>query len=935
LLLLWKGEIEMDYNKTMNLPVTDFPMRANLPEREPGVQKVWDERAVYRQVLDRAKEKNFPPFILHDGPPYANGHMHIGHALNKTLKDIVIKFRAMQGHYTPMVHGWDTHGLPIEQEVIKKLKVNRFEVGPVEFRKKCADYALQFQSIQEQEIRRLGVWGLWDSSYLTLRPQYEAKQIEVFGEMAAKGHIYKGLKPVYWCAACETALAEAEIEYDDHKSYSVYVKFAVRDGKGKLPEKDTYVVIWTTTPWTLPANVAICLHPEFEYTLLDNGQEKLLVAAEQADRFLEETGLEGYRSVGKRILGRELEGVVAKHPFIERDSLLILGEHVTIDTGTGCVHTAPGHGMEDYEVGRLYNLPIISPVTGKGTFSEEAGPYAGMKLEEANPVIIEDLRKSGHLIASGTLSHQYAHCWRCKRPVYFRATEQWFASIEGFREDALKAIKNVRWIPAWGEERISNMVAGRSDWCISRQRIWGVPIPIFYCEDCGTPLMTKESILSVRDHFAKEGSNAWYTHSAEELLPSGTKCAHEGCSGTKFRKEQDIMDVWFDSGSSHAAVLDTHPELSWPCDLYLEGSDQYRGWFQSSLLTAVATRGQAPYRAQLTHGFILDAQNRKMSKSEGNVIAPETIIKQFGADLLRLWVASSDYKADISVSLDIFKQISEVYRRIRNTARFLLANLNDFEPEKDCVPFNKLSELDRWALLRKEQLLRKVTKAYDEYEFHLVYHAIHNFCAVDMSALYLDIVKDRLYCLRKADPQRRSTQTVLYEILRDLAVMIAPILVHTAEEIWSYLPGSKESSVFLASWPKQNGCYLDENLEQKWSKLLEVREDVSKALELARAEKKIGSSLEARVVIYPTKEYVATVEAFKQQLAELFITSQAEVGATGTIPQDAHKGLQTGTIVAVFPAKGQKCQRCWTFSETVGQCQDHPEICERCSTAIE
>lgn len=917
-------------------------MRANLPDREPGIQKAWEERDVYHQVLNRAKENNLPPFILHDGPPYANGHMHMGHALNKTLKDIVIKFRAMQGHYTPMVHGWDTHGLPIEQEVIKKLKVNRFELGPVEFRKKCADYALQFQSIQEQEIRRLGVWGLWDSSYLTLLPQYEAKQIEVFGEMVAKGHIYKGLKPVYWCAACETALAEAEIEYNDHKSFSIYVKFAVRDGKGKIPEKDTYVVIWTTTPWTLPANVAICLHPEFEYTLLDNGQEKLLVAAELADRFLEETGLEGYRAVGARIPGSELEGVMARHPFIERDSLLILGEHVTIDTGTGCVHTAPGHGMEDYEVGRLYNLPIISPVTGKGTFSEEAGPYAGMKLEDANPIIVEDLRKSGHLITSGFFSHQYAHCWRCKHPVYFRATEQWFASIAGFREEALEAIKEVRWIPAWGEERISNMVAGRSDWCISRQRIWGVPIPIFYCEDCGTPLMTKETILSVRDHFAKEGSNAWYTHSAEELLPPGTKCAHEGCSGTKFRKEQDIMDVWFDSGSSHAAVLETHPELSWPCDLYLEGSDQHRGWFQSSLLTAVATRGRAPYRAVLTHGYVLDTQDRKMSKSEGNVIAPEAIIKQFGADLLRLWVASSDYKADINVSMDIFKQISEVYRRIRNTARFLLANLNDFEPENDCVPFSQLGELDRWALLRKEQLVRKVTGAYDEYEFHQLYHAIHNFCAVDMSALYLDIVKDRLYCLCKEDPQRRSTQTVLYEILRDLAVMIAPVLIHTAEEIWGYLPGSKESTVFLASWPKQNDCYLDENLEQKWSKLLDIREDVSKALELARAEKKIGSSLEAKVVIYPTQEYVATVNAFKQQLAELFITSQAEVGEAGagaefgkaSIPEDAHKGLKTGTIVVVAPAKGQKCQRCWAFSETVGQCQDHLEICERCAAAI-
>lgn len=924
----------MDYNKTMNLPATDFPMRANLPQREPEIQNFWVEQGIYGKVLDQAREEGRPPFILHDGPPYANGHIHIGHALNKTLKDIVVRYRAMRGFYTPLVHGWDTHGLPIEQQVIKSSKLNRFELGPVEFRKRCAAYARDFKEIQEKEFKRLGLWGLWDESYMTLMPHYEAKQIEVFGEMARRGHIYKGLKPVYWCASCETALAEAEIEYADHKSHSIFVKFAVRDGCGVLPEEHTYVVIWTTTPWTLPANLAISVHPEYEYVLLEGNGERLLVASELAESFLKETGLTGY-SFGQRFKGSELDGVRTRHPFIDRDSVVILGEHVTLDAGTGCVHTAPGHGMEDFEVGQANGIGILSPVTGKGTFTDEAGKYAGMKLEDANPIIVNDLRESDALIAAGTIMHQYPHCWRCKHPVYFRATEQWFASVKGFRDDALEAIQNVKWIPSWGEDRIRNMVALRSDWCISRQRVWGVPIPIFYCEDCGTPLITDASIEAVRDLFAREGSDAWYTHSAEEILPPGTRCGHAGCSGTLFRKESDIMDVWFDSGSSHAAVLEQWPDLHSPADLYLEGSDQHRGWFQSSLLTSVATRGRAPYKAVLTHGYVVDGEGRKMSKSEGNTVAPEEVIQKFGADVLRLWVASSDYKADIRVSMDIIKQLSEVYRRIRNTARFLLANLGDFEPSRHRVPYGELCELDRWALLQKEHLVRRVTEAYEAYEFHQLYHAVHNFCTVEMSSLYLDIAKDRLYSELPDHPERRAAQTVLYDILVDLARMIAPVLVHTAEEIWSFVPGEKPLSVYLSPWPAFHDEYLDEELDARWERLLTLREDVAKALELARANKRIGSSLEARVVIYPTREYEEILNYFRHDLATLFITSQVEVKPAGAeVPADSHSGEATGSHVAVLPAEGEKCERCWTYSPSVGQQHGHAGLCERCAGVV-
>lgn len=610
----------MDYNKTLNLPQTDFPMRGNLPQREPEIQKFWEEEKIYRKLQDNAKKQGFPKFILHDGPPYANGHIHTGHALNKTLKDIVVKFHAMRGFYTPYVHGWDTHGLPIEQQVIKESKVNRHELSTLEFRQKCKEYALKFQEIQESEFKRLGVWGNWEESYMTLMPKFEAKQIEVFGQMAKKGFIYKGLKPVYWCASCETALAEAEIEYKDKESPSIYVRFQVTDGKGKIPEKDGWFVIWTTTPWTIPANLAICLHPEYIYSLLKSGGQYYLVARELVESFAKETGIGDLETV-KEFNGRELEGIKCLHPFMGWESPIILGEHVTLDTGTGCVHTAPGHGIEDFEVGMRYGLKIFSPVTNVGTFTDEASKYSGMKLYEANPVIIKDMEESGHLLKSGKIVHQYPHCWRCKNPVTFRATEQWFASVEGFRQQALESIKSVNWIPSWGEDRIYNMVEGRTDWCISRQRTWGVPIPIFYCEACGKEIINDETIEAVKNLFEREGSDAWFKYEAKDILSFGINCP--SCGANKFRKETDIMDVWFDSGSSHLSVLTQWPELSWPADLYLEGSDQHRGWFQSSLLTSVAVTGKAPYKAVLTHGFLVDGEGRKMSKSLGNVVPPE------------------------------------------------------------------------------------------------------------------------------------------------------------------------------------------------------------------------------------------------------------------------------------------------------------------------
>ncbi len=925
-----------DYGKSLNLPQTDFPMRANLPQREPEFLKKWEDMDIYNKQLKKAEGK--PSFILHDGPPYANGGIHLGTTLNKVLKDIVVKYKSMSGYYTPYVPGWDTHGLPIEQRAIKELGLKRHEVGPVVFREACEGFAMKYLDIQRESFKRLGVRADWEHPYVTLKPEFEAKQIEVFGEMAKNGHIYKGLKPVYWCPECETALAEAEIEYADDTTVSIYVKFQVRDDKGVFegvaPKEKINFVIWTTTTWTLPANLAICLNESFEYSVVKANDEYYVLASELVENTMKAASITEYETVAK-FKGSELEGILCKHPFLDRDSIVILGDHVTLEAGTGCVHTAPGHGAEDFLVCQKYKIPVLVPVDSKGFLTKEAGPFAGMFYKKSNPAIIEKLTEDGRLLASEKITHQYPHCWRCKDPIIFRATEQWFASIDGFRQEALKAIKDVKWIPEWGEERITNMVRDRGDWCISRQRIWGVPIPIFYCKDCGKELITNESIKAVADLFREKGSNAWYAMDASEILPKETKCE---CGHHEFTKETDIMDVWFDSGSSHVAVLENREGLSWPADLYLEGNDQHRGWFQSSLLTSVATKGNAPYRKVLTHGYVVDGEGRKMSKSLGNGIDPADVIKEYGADILRLWVASSDYTTDIRISKDLLKQLSEVYRKIRNTARYILGNINDFNPDTDSVDYNELNELDKWALSRMNNLIKKVNEAYETYEFHLMFHAIHNFCVVDMSNFYLDIIKDRLYTSKPDSKERRAAQTVMYEILHNLVRMLTPVLAFTTEEIWQYMPHRADDdteSIQLNSWPQVNEKYVNTELSEKWEKIFELRSDVSKALEIARANKTIGHSLNAKVTLYADGENLEFIKSIENDLVTIFIVSDVDIKNLADALATAQKGEEMpGIKVSVEQAPGDKCERCWMFSEFVGKDEKHPTLCKRCADVV-
>jgi isoleucyl-tRNA synthetase len=924
----------MDYSKTLNLPKTKFPMRANLPKREPEILERWERLNI--NALARKRAEGRPKFILHDGPPYANSNIHLGTALNKVLKDIVNKYQYMRGFDTPYVPGWDTHGMPIEHAAIKQLRLDRAEITPIELRRYCEKYARHYVDVQREEFKRLGVRGDWEDPYLTLKPEYEAKQIEVFGAMAAKGYIHKGLKPVYWCSTCETALAEAEVEYQEAKSDSLYVKFPLKsDPEGRLsslvPADKVRFAIWTTTTWTLPANLAICLNPRFKYALLESEGEYLVLAQDLIEEVMSTIGRD-YGEIVGLFQGDELAGIECWHPFIRRPSVVILGDHVTLDAGTGCVHTAPGHGLEDFEIGRQYGLPILNPVDGKGFFTAEAGKFEGLPVTEATMPIVAELEQRDALLYFTTTTHQYPHCWRCKQPILFLATEQWFASVEDFRREALEAIAGVKWYPAWGENRISAMVSERPDWCISRQRVWGVPIPIFYCQQCGHELITPESINAVRDLFCREGTNAWYKYEAEDILPVDIHC--DRCGHTSFRKETDTMDVWFDSGSSHHAVLTTRPELDWPCDLYLEGSDQHRGWFQSSLLTSVAMTGQAPYRSVLTHGYVVDGNGRKMSKSVGNVISPQEIIDEFGADVLRLWVASSDFKGDVRVSRNILLQMSEVYRKIRNTARFLLGNLADFDPRTDQVSYEELMELDRWALMSLTRLIEKVTVAYEEYEYHLLYHALHNFCTLDMSAFYLDVLKDRLYCSRANDPGRRSAQTTMYEILLTLVRLIAPVLTFTAEEIWGYIPGVEEESVQLASWPEVNKGYLDEELDQRWGQLLAVRSAVAKVLENARKNGLIGTSLMARVDLWLPEELVSVyklLQDYEDLLPSLFIVSQVELHRPETVPPVGAVELEdySGGHCLVTTAAGEKCKRCWMYDEDTSD-----GVCPRCQAVL-
>lgn len=918
-----------DYNATLNLPKTEFPMRAGLPKSEPETLKRWEQEKIYEKLMEKNEGK--PLFVLHDGPPYANGNIHLGTSLNKVLKDIIVRYKNMSGFKSPYVPGWDTHGLPTELKARAKAGVeNSTTISELEIRKICREFALGYLDDQRNQFKRLGVIGEWDNPYITLLPEFEAKQIEIFAEMACKGYIYKGLKPVYWCPDCKTALAEAEIEYAEDPCHSIYVKFKVNDDQDKLkalgiePEK-CYFVIWTTTTWTLPGNVAICLGPDFDYSIIKCGDEYYIMAEALAADAMKEAGKEDYEVVGT-MKGIEFEYMKAQHPFLDRESLVIVGDHVTLESGTGCVHTAPGHGVEDYDVCKNYpEIPIVVPVDADGRLTEEAGQFAGLLTGDANKPIAQHLDSIGALFALKKIIHQYPHCWRCKNPVLFRATDQWFCSVEDFKDEAVKAINEVEWIPGWGKDRITSMVKERKDWCISRQRKWGVPIPIFFCKDCGEPYIDRDAMMAVADLFRKEGSDAWFKYDASEILPEGTKCPK--CGGTHFNKEQDIMDVWFDSGSSHAAVLEQRDYLKWPADLYLEGADQYRGWFQSSLLTSVATKGTAPYKAVLTHGWVVDGEGRKMSKSLGNGIDPQEIVEQYGADVLRLWVASSDYHADIRISKDILKQLSEAYRKIRNTARYILGNLNDFNPDTDMVDVEDLYPIDKWAIAKLNELNDKVRAGYDAYEFHQVYHSIHNFCVVDMSNFYLDVLKDRLYTEKADSASRRAAQTTIYMILDAMTRMISPILAYTSDEIWRYMPhGSNcdKECVLFNEMPAKVDVDIDAEFMARWDRIHELRDLVKKSIEVAVKNKLIKSSLESKIVLTCGGDNYEFVNSVLGELTAVFIVSKVELV----------KGDSDEINVVVEKAEGEKCERCWVYSDTVGQNSEHPTLCARCAEIL-
>ncbi|WP_100011031.1 isoleucine--tRNA ligase [Lentibacillus sediminis] len=912
----------MDYKDTLLMPKTAFPMRGNLPNKEPKRQEYWDDTNLYEKVQERTKGR--PLFILHDGPPYANGDLHIGHALNKILKDFITRYRSMSGYHAPYIPGWDTHGLPIETALTKNKKIKRKEMSIAEFRQKCAEYALGQIDSQRKQFKQLGVRGDWDNPYVTLTKDYEAAQIKVFGEMAKKGYIYKGLKPVYWSPSSESALAEAEIEYKDKRSPSIYVAFEVTDGKGLLDGGEKFI-IWTTTPWTIPANLGISLHPELQYVVVKAHGEKYILAEELLASVTEELGWDSPEVV-KTFTGKEADKVVARHPFYDRDSLVMLGEHVTTDAGTGCVHTAPGHGEDDFAVSRSYGIEPLSPVDDKGVFTAEAPGFEGLFYDTANKNITEKLEEVEALLKLSFITHSYPHDWRTKKPTIFRATSQWFASIKDFRQDILDEINRINWYPSWGETRLYNMVRDREDWCISRQRAWGVPIPVFYGED-QTPILTDETISHVSDLFREHGSNIWFEREAKDLLPEGFTSEHS--PNGEFTKEMDIMDVWFDSGSSHEAVLTQREDHRRPADVYLEGSDQYRGWFNSSLSTAVAVTGKAPYENIISHGFALDGEGRKMSKSIGNVIVPSKVQKQLGADILRLWVSSVDYQADVRISDDILKQTSEAYRKIRNTFRFMLGNLADFDPARDRVPEAEMEEVDRYMLHRLQQVVKDVRANYEKYEYSPIFHQIHNFCTVDLSSFYLDFAKDVLYIEAKDNHRRRSIQTGYYEILTALVKLLTPIIPHTADELWEHIPGAEEESVQLTDMPEPRQVQQMDELEGKWDHFMQVRDDVLKALEEARNKKVIGKSLEAKVTIVPRdKETKAVLESLSY-LQQLLIVSEANV--TDSSPEaQAYRYVD----VAVEKHPGEKCERCWVASDTVGEDSDHPGLCSRCAAVV-
>ena len=928
----------MDYKKTLNLPGTKFPMKASLARREPGQLNIWDENRLYEKIRQASKGRE--KFILHDGPPYANGHIHIGTALNKILKDIIVRSRQMAGYDAVYVPGWDCHGLPVEHNVEKELGSKKLKMSQAEIRKLCRAYAEKYIDIQREEFKRLGVMGEWENPYLTMNYEYEATIARECGKFASQGSLFRSKKPIYWCCSCKTALAEAEIEYHDESSPSIFVKFPLKDDLSAeipdLTDKKVFVVIWTTTPWTIPANLAVALHPDIIYAAVDtkNG-EVLILAKELVESCMNTFGFSDF-SILAEIRADSLERKNCLHPLYDRKSMIILGPHVTLDAGTGCVHTAPGHGREDHEVGLLYDLDAYSPVDDKGCFTEEADFFSGQFVFKANRDIIARLQENDFLVAQETMEHSYPHCWRCKQPVIFRATPQWFISMDktGLRKKSLEEIDRVTWIPHWGRERIYGMIENRPDWCVSRQRAWGVPITIFYCEKCESLYINQKIIDRVYAKFQEHGADIWFEKDAKEFLPEDAVCRQ--CGNTTFVKEDDILDVWFDSGVSHAAVLEKRPNLKWPADLYLEGSDQHRGWFHSSLLTAVGTRGAAPFESVLTHGFVVDAQGKKMSKSLGNVVAPDEVIKKHGAEILRLWVSASDYRDDIRISENILKQLSDAYRRIRNTSRFMLGNLYDFDPGKDAVPYGSMPEIDRFALHRLQELIERTLKAYDTYEFHIIYHALYNYCIVDLSAFYLDILKDRLYTSPPESAGRRSAQTVIHILLDNMTRLMAPILAFTAEEIWGFMPGSKEnaSSVHLTSLPAVNEAWKEEKLAEKWELILEVRGDVTKALEEARVKKLVGHSLDAVVTLYTDNDLYDLLYPYENELRTIFIVSGTSL-VNGGKPAGAFESQNIDNLsILVEPATGGKCERCWIYDHSIGTSLEHPTICNRCQDSL-
>lgn len=929
----------MDYKKTLNLPATTFPMKAKLATREPEQLAAWAENGLYEKI--RAASKGREPFILHDGPPYANGHIHMGTALNKVLKDIVVRSRQMAGYDAVYVPGWDCHGLPIEHNVEKELGKKKNDMSQAEIRAACRSYAGKYVDVQRDEFKRLGVMGEWDNPYLTMNYAYEATIVRECGKFALDGSLYRSKKPIYWCCSCKTALAEAEIEYQDTTSPSIFVKFPVIDDlTADMPAiqgKNLSVVIWTTTPWTLPANLAVALHPDFTYATVDMGNgEVVILAKDLVDACMKAFGCSTF-SILDEFDAQALEGKQCRHPMVDRKSLIVLASHVTLDTGTGCVHTAPGHGREDYDVGLAYGLDAYSPVDDRGCFTEEVEGFEGEFVFKADKGITEALKVDGAILAEETITHSYPHCWRCKKPVIFRATPQWFIAMDhnDLRQKALAEIDNVNWIPHWGRDRLHGMIENRPDWCVSRQRAWGVPITVFHCEKCNTMLISQEVVDHVAGLFETHGADVWFEKTVDELLPEASTCGH--CGNQTFTKETDILDVWFDSGVSHAAVLEDRGSLKWPADLYLEGTDQHRGWFQSALLTAVATRGKAPYKSVLTCGFVVDKDGKKMSKSVGNVVAPGQVIERYGAEILRLWVSSSDYRDDIRISENILRQLTDAYKKIRNTCKFMLSNLSDFDPFTQGVAYESMPEIDRFALHRLQDLIEKTRTAYETYEFHVIYHRLYNYCTLDLSAFYLDILKDRLYTAPPQSEERRSAQTVIHAILDSLTRLMAPILAFTAEEIWTYIPLGKDkaSSIHLASLPKVNPVWRDNDLAGRWEKILEVRKEVTKVLETARAEKAIGHSLDAAVTLYTSEDLHDLLSPYAEELRSVFIVSKT-VLRDGDAPENAVESTSVpGLSIRVESTEDDKCERCWIHDPTVGSDPEHPTICKRCRGTLE